>query len=115
MSAGNAEAPSRKRPLSETEDNVIATTELATIRGMTHFQRLGVSQSCTSDDAKRAYRKRALLFHPDKNKSNGDASAIYQLMEEARNAMCDDTRRRAYILKLHHRHSTEPVAFFVRN
>ena len=39
---------------------------------------LGVSRSAKADDTKRAYRKRSLRFHPDKNPDDKDAKLKFQ-------------------------------------
>ena len=39
---------------------------------------LGVSRSAKADDIKRAYRKRSLRFHPDKNPDDKDAKLKFQ-------------------------------------
>lgn len=42
------------------------------------FQPIGVSSSASQDDIRKAYRKGALKWHPDKNKDNPQAAEKFK-------------------------------------
>eukprot|EP00158_Paraphelidium_tribonemae_P008342 Partr_v1_DN28557_c2_g1_i2_m73472 putative DnaJ (Hsp40) homolog, subfamily len=56
---------------------------------------IGVSKSATDADLKRAYRKLALQFHPDKNAAPG-ASEAFKSIGDAYSVLSDPERRRMY-------------------
>ncbi|XP_014664666.1 PREDICTED: dnaJ homolog subfamily B member 4-like [Priapulus caudatus] len=63
--------------------------------GKDYYASLGISRNATVDDIKKAYRKMALRFHPDKNKSAG-AEEKFKDIAEAYEVLSDKTKRDVY-------------------
>ena len=61
-----------------------------------YYEVLGVSKTATKDEIKKAYRKLALQFHPDKNPDNKDAEEHFKDVNEAYEVMSNDDKRRRY-------------------
>ncbi|CAA2978722.1 uncharacterized protein LOC111373927 [Olea europaea var. sylvestris] len=59
----------------------------------------GLDSSVDDDTLRKKYRKMALVFHPDKNKSAGAAGA-FLILSEAWKVLSDKDKRSAYHLKL---------------
>jgi len=60
-----------------------------------YYRILRIPRSATSLDVKRAYRRLAVLFHPDKNKSD-KALRVFQEINEAHEVLSDQVKRSAY-------------------
>ncbi|KAF6203268.1 hypothetical protein GE061_003686 [Apolygus lucorum] len=63
--------------------------------GKDYYKTLGVPKTATSEDLKKAYRKLALEFHPDKNKNPG-AEEKFKEIAEAYEVLSDDNKRQVY-------------------
>ena len=63
---------------------------------MDYFEVMEVEQSASQDDIKRAYRRLASKYHPDRNKSV-DAVERFQKIKEAYDVISDPQQRKLYI------------------
>jgi|GEM_PF-529274 len=62
---------------------------------MDHYQTLNVSPNASQEEIKKAFRKLALQYHPDKNTSP-DASRRFQQIQQAWEVLKDRRSRNAY-------------------
>ena len=65
---------------------------------MDYYKTLGVSKESSSTDIKKAYRKLALKFHPDKNKGDKGAEAKFKEISEAYAVLSDSEKKQQYDL-----------------
>ncbi|MBI5272993.1 MAG: molecular chaperone DnaJ [Chlamydiia bacterium] len=61
-----------------------------------YYASLGVARDATSEEIKKAYRKKALQFHPDRNPGDPKAEEQFKHISEAYEALSDENRRRIY-------------------
>jgi len=61
-----------------------------------YYKILGVDKKASQDEIKKAYRKLALKYHPDKNPDNKEAEERFKLMNEANDVLSNPEKRKKY-------------------
>lgn len=61
-----------------------------------YYSTLGVSKDATSEQIKKAYRKQAMKYHPDRNPDDPEAAAQFKKISECYEVLSDDNKRRIY-------------------
>lgn len=61
-----------------------------------YYEVLGVARDVNEADLKKAYRRMAMKFHPDKNQDNPEAEAKFKEAKEAYDILSDAQKRAAY-------------------
>src|SRR3989440_11138507 len=69
---------------------------MATTRKRDYYEVLGVGRSTSAEEIKRAYRKLAVKFHPDKNPDDPHAEEKFKELGEAYDVLMDGDKRAAY-------------------
>ena len=76
---------------------LLACLAVALAKGSDYYKVLELSdRKATTAEIKKAYRRLALKWHPDKNPDNPEAEAIFKEISEAYAVLSDETRRERY-------------------
>lgn len=61
-----------------------------------YYEILGVTKSATVEEIKKAYRKKAIEYHPDKNPGDSEAEERFKEAAEAYDVLSDSQKRQRY-------------------
>ena len=60
------------------------------------YEILEVPETSSIDEIKKSYRRLSMMYHPDKNKNNPDATAKFQKISEAYETLGDSEKKKEY-------------------
>jgi molecular chaperone DnaJ len=61
-----------------------------------YYEQLGVPRNASQEDLKKAFRKLAMQYHPDRNPGDPEAEQTFKAINEAYDVLRDDQKRAAY-------------------
>ena len=61
-----------------------------------YYNLLGVSRDASEQELKRAYKKLAMKYHPDRNQGDKNAEKKFKEVSEAYEVLSDQNKRQAY-------------------
>jgi curved DNA-binding protein len=61
-----------------------------------YYQELGVAKGASTDEIRKAYKKLAVKYHPDRNQGNAEAETKFKAVNRAHEVLSDDKKRALY-------------------
>jgi molecular chaperone DnaJ len=61
-----------------------------------YYETLGIGRNASTEEIKKAYRQKALQFHPDRNPGDQGAEEMFKEAAEAYSVLCDPQKRASY-------------------
>lgn len=61
-----------------------------------YYETLGVSKNASTDEIKKAYKKMAMKYHPDRNKGDAAAEKKFKEINEAYQVLGDEEKKKNY-------------------
>ena len=78
-----------------------------------YYDILGVNKSASESDIKKAYRKKAMEYHPDRNQNNPQAEEKFKQVNEAYAVLSDKQKKQQYDMfgdqKFHQQYSSDDI------
>ncbi len=60
------------------------------------YRELGVEKGASTDEIRRAYKKLAVKYHPDRNQGNAEAEVKFKSVNRAHEVLSDEKKRALY-------------------
>jgi DnaJ family protein C protein 7 len=73
-----------------------AELELKKSKRKDYYKILGLEKDCGENEVKKAYRKLAIIHHPDKNPGDEEAAERFKEIQEANETLSDPQKRERY-------------------
>ncbi|XP_064626182.1 dnaJ homolog subfamily B member 9-like [Lineus longissimus] len=75
---------------------LLLLTLIAIVSSTDYYELLGIRRNASNRDIKKAYRKMASKYHPDKNQGDKDAERKFMELSKAQETLLDDEKRGIY-------------------